>query len=94
MSCCREHAGLAGGELDVLRRAAVRLEVAENVSRPLHSVGADGVLVGADQPGAAREANGGAKVAGEVLEGPALGELIAALIAEDEAERLAGLDEA
>jgi peptide chain release factor 1 len=30
----------------------------------------------------------------EVLEGPALGELIAALIAEDEAERLAGLDEA
>jgi peptide chain release factor 1 len=30
----------------------------------------------------------------EVLEGPALGELIDALIAEDEAERLAGLEEA
>jgi len=29
-----------------------------------------------------------------VLEGPALGELVDALIAEDEAERLAGLEEA
>jgi peptide chain release factor 1 len=30
----------------------------------------------------------------EILEGPALGEIIDALIAEDEAERLAGLEEA
>jgi peptide chain release factor 1 len=29
-----------------------------------------------------------------ILEGPGLGELVGALIAEDEAERLAGLDEA
>jgi peptide chain release factor 1 len=30
----------------------------------------------------------------EILEGPALGEMINALVAEDEAERLAGLEEA
>jgi peptide chain release factor 1 len=30
----------------------------------------------------------------EILEGPALGELLNALISEDEAERLAGLEEA
>jgi len=30
----------------------------------------------------------------QILEGPGLGELVEALIAEDEAERLAGLEEA